>query len=148
LVILVENTITMKKLLSILCCAVILLSVSSCTKQYLNPVVANQNKTVYTDVVSTDWTAYTDPAGVKSYQLPINVNELDQASSDFDGVIVSISYDGGNTYEQLPEVYGNLSYSFTYNKGNVTLYAQTPDGTTAVQPTDAMKVKIVLVYSE
>jgi len=30
----------MKKLLSILCCAVILLSVSSCTKQYVNPVVA------------------------------------------------------------------------------------------------------------
>ncbi|MBS1520013.1 MAG: hypothetical protein JST50_03365 [Bacteroidetes bacterium] len=134
----------MKKLLSILCCAVILLSVSSCTKQYITP---NPNKTVYTDVTSTDWVAYTDGAGVKSYQLPINVDELDQASSDFDGVIVSISYDGGNTYEQLPEVYGNLSYSFTYNLHNVTLYAQTPDGTTAVQPTDPMKVKIVLVYS-
>jgi hypothetical protein len=138
----------MKKLLSILCCAVILLSVSSCTKQYVNPVVANQNKTVYADLASTDWVAFTDGAGVKSYQAVIDVNDLDQASSDFDGVIVAISYDGGNTYEQLPEVYGNLSYSFTYNKGNITLYAQTPDGLTAVQPTDPIKVKIVLVYSE
>jgi hypothetical protein len=134
----------MKRLLSILCCAVILLSVSSCTKQYITP---NPNKTVYANLASSDWVAYTDAAGVKSYQAPINVGDLDQASSDFDGVIVSISYDGGNTYEQLPEVYGNLSYSFTYNAGNVTLYAQTPDGLTAVQPTDAMKVKIVLVYS-
>jgi len=134
----------MKKLLSILCCAVILLSVSSCTKQYITP---NPNKTVYASVASSDWVAYTDAAGVKSYQAPINVSDLDQASSNFDGVIVSISYDGGATYEQLPEVYGNLSYSYTYNAGNVTLYAQTPDGLTAVQPTDPIKVKIVLVYS-
>lgn len=134
----------MKKLLSILCCAVILLSVSSCTKQYITP---NPNKTVYASVASSDWVAYTDAAGVKSYQAPINVSDLDQASSNFDGVIVSISYDGGSTYEQLPEVYGNLSYSYTYNAGNVTLYAQTPDGLTAVQPTDPIKVKIVLVYS-
>ena len=137
----------MKKLLSILCCAVILLSVSSCTKQYVSPVV-NPNKTVYRDLVASDWVAYTDGAGVKSYQAPLDVADLDQPSSDLDGVIVSISYDGGNTYEQLPEVYGNLSYSFTYNKGNITLYAQTPDGTTAVQPTDPIKVKIVLVYSD
>ena len=134
----------MKKLLSILCCTVILLSVSSCTKQYITP---NPNKTVYASVASSDWVAYTDAAGVKSYQAPINVSDLDQASSNFDGVIVSISYDGGATYEQLPEVYGNLSYSYTYNAGNVTLYAQTPDGLTAVQPTDPIKEKIVLVYS-
>jgi hypothetical protein len=118
--------------------------VSSCTKQYITP---NPNKTVYKDVAASDWVAYTDAGGVKSYQAAMDVSELDQPSSDFDGVIVSISYDGGNTYEQLPEVYGNLSYSFTYNAGNVTLYAQTPDGLTAVQPTDPIKVKIVLVYS-
>ena len=135
----------MKKLLSILCCAVILLTVSSCTKQYITP---NPNQTVYYDLASTGWTSYTDPAGVKSYQAPINVDQLDGASAQFDGVLVSISYDGGNTYEQLPEVYGNLSFTYTYNKGNLTIYAQTPDGTTAVQPTDAMKVKIVLVYSD
>ena len=134
----------MKRLLSILCCAVILLSVSSCTKQYITP---NPNKTVYRNVAVNDWVAYTDAAGVKSYQAPMDVSDLDQASSNLDGVIVSISYDNGNTYEQLPEVYGNLSYSFTYNKGNITLYAQTPDGLTAVQPSDPIVVKIVLVYS-
>jgi hypothetical protein len=134
----------MKKLLSILCCSVILLTVSSCTKQYITP---NPNKTVFADLVATDWTPYTDSGGVKSYQAPINVPQIDGASANLDGVVVSISYDGGNTYEQLPEVYGNLSYSYTYNAGNVTLYAQTPDGTTAVLPTDPMKVKIVVVYS-
>ena len=134
----------MKRLLSILCCSIILLTVSSCTKQYITP---NPNQTVYANLASTAWVAYTDPAGVKSFQAPINVPQLDNQSSNLDGVIVSISYDGGQTYEQLPEVYGNLSYTYTYNAGNITLYAQTPDGTTAVQPTDPIKVKIVLVYS-
>jgi hypothetical protein len=134
----------MKRLLSILCCSVILLTVSSCTKQYITP---NPNQTVYANLASTDWVAYTDGAGVKSFQAPVNVPQLDKTSAQLDGVVVSISYDGGQTYEQLPEVYGNLSYTYTYNAGNVTLYAQTPDGTTAVQPTDPIKVKIVLVYS-
>ena len=134
----------MKKLLSILCCSVILLTVSSCTKQYITP---NPNRTVYYDLVASGWSPFTDSGGVKSYQAPINVPQIDAATASLDGVVVAISYDGGNTYEQLPEVYGNLSYSYTYNAGNVTLYAQTPDGTTAVLPTDPMKVKIVLVYS-
>jgi len=140
-----HNFTYMKKLLSILCCAVILLSVSSCTKQYITP---NPNQTVTANLTSSSWVAYTDPGGVKSYQAAINVPQLDGASAKYDGVVVSISYDGGSTFEQLPEVYGNLSYTYTYNKGNVTLYAQSADGATAIQPTDSMIVKIVLVYSE
>jgi hypothetical protein len=134
----------MRKLLSIVCCSMVLLTVSSCTKQYVTP---NQNQTIFADLTASNWTPYTDNAGVKSYQAPIDVKQLDGASAQYDGVVVSISYDGGTTYEQLPEVYGNLSYSYTYNKGNVTIYAQTPDGITAVQPTDPIKVKIILVYS-
>jgi hypothetical protein len=132
----------MKKLLSIVCCAVVLLSVSSCTKQYITP---NQNKTIIRDITSADWTLST-ATGVVAYQAPLDV-PIDATSASLDGVIVSISYDGGDTYEQLPEVYGNISYSYTYNAGNITLYAQTPDGATAVQPTDPIKVKIVVVYS-
>ena len=128
-----------------------MLSVSSCTKQYVSPVV-NQNKTLTVDITSADWVAYTDG---KSYTVPINVPGLDDASAKYDGVVVSISYDGGSTYEQLPEVYNGLSFSYTYNGsggsgnvGNVSIYAQSPDGGTAIKPTDPIKVKIVLVYSE
>ncbi|HTK20587.1 MAG TPA: hypothetical protein VL442_13765 [Mucilaginibacter sp.] len=140
----------MKKLLSILCCAVILLSVSSCTKKYISPV-ANLNKTVNANITSADWVAYTDG---KSYYVPIAVPDLDNASAQYDGVVVSVSYDNGQTYEQLPEVYNGLSFSYTYNgpgtgdAGNVSIYAQSPDGGTAIKPTDPILVKIVLVYSE
>ena len=141
MVLIIENTSLMKKLLSILCCAVVLLSVSSCTKQYITP---NPNQTIYADVATSDWAAYSDG---KSYYVPISVAALDDASAKYDGVVVSVSYDGGQTYEQLPEVYNDLSYSFTYNTGNVTLYAQTSAGTLPAAAPDAVKVKIVLVYS-
>ncbi|WP_426670625.1 hypothetical protein ACPPVU_05155 [Mucilaginibacter sp. McL0603] len=140
----------MKKLLSILCCSVILLTVSSCTKQYITPPAPNQNQTITANIASTDWLAYTDG---KSYYVPIDVAALDDASAQFDGVVVSISYDGGKTYEQLPEVYNGLSFSYTYNgagtssAGNVSIYAQSPDGGTPIKPTDPIMVKIVLVYS-
>ena len=134
----------MKKVLTIISCAV-LFAFSSCTKQYVSPATTNQ--TVYADVATTDWALYTDNSGNKSYSAPINVNILDKGFASFGGIIVAISYDGGNTYEQLPEVYDNLSYSFTYNAGNVTLYAQSADGTTAIQPTLPIKVKIILVDS-
>lgn len=129
----------MKRLLSILCCTVVLLSVSSCTKQYITP---NPNQTIYADVATTDWVAYSDG---NSYDVPINVPQLDGGLAQYGGLIVSVSYDGGNTYEQLPEVYNNLSYSFTYNKGNVTIYAQTAAGTLPTAAPDPIKVKIILV---
>jgi hypothetical protein len=134
----------MKKIITILGC-VILLAVSSCTKQYISP--ATTNETFYADLASTDWTAYTDNNGSKSYTASINIAALDPNFAAIGGVIVAISYDGGKTYEQVPETYANVAYSFTYNAGNVSLYAQSSDGTTAVQPTLPIKVKIILVDS-
>lgn len=134
----------MKKIITIMGC-VVLLALSACTKQYVSPGTTNQ--TVYANVTSTDWTPYTDNNGSKSYEAPINVNLIDQNFAQVGGIIVAMSYDGGNTYEQLPEVYANVSYSYTYNAGNVTLYAQSADGTVAVQPTLPIKVKIILVDS-
>jgi hypothetical protein len=134
----------MKKILTILSCAV-LFALSSCTKQYVTPATTNQ--TFYADIATTSWTLYTDNSGNKSYTAPININALDQNFAQLGGVIVAISYDGGNTYEQLPEVYDNLSYSYTYNAGNISLYAQSADGTAAIQPSMAIKVKIILVDS-
>ena len=134
----------MKKIITILGC-VILLATASCTKQYISPGTTNQ--TVYANVATTDWTAYTDNNGSMSYRVPINVNLISNNFAQIGGIIVAISYDNGSTYEQLPEVYANLSYSYTYNAGNVTLYAQNAIGSAAVQPTLPMIVKIILVDS-
>jgi hypothetical protein len=129
----------MKKILSIIGC-VIVLAASSCTKKYITP---NPNQTIYATVNPTDWSLYSDG---KSYMASITAPQLGSNISDVGGVIVAISYTDG-VYEQIPEVYNGTSLSYTYNQGNLTLYAQSPDGATAVQPTTAIKVKVILVSS-
>jgi acid phosphatase class B len=69
----------MKKIITILGC-VILLAAASCTKQYMSPGTTNQ--TVYANVATTDWTAYTDNSGSMSYRAPINVNLIDNNFAD------------------------------------------------------------------
>ncbi len=128
----------MKKILTIVCCTLVLFSISSCTKQYITP---NPNVTLSATLAPSDWSLYTDG---KSYQAPITVSEIGPNFAQNGGIIVAISFSNG-VYEQIPEVYNGISYSYTYNAGNVTLYAQSADGTTAVQPTQSMNVKITLV---
>jgi hypothetical protein len=134
----------MKRILSIIGCIVVL-AASSCTKKYITP---NPNETLFATVNPTDWTLSTDG---KSYSAVIDVKDLDPNFNHYGGVIVSISYPNANpndeVYEQLPEVYGGTSFSYTYNAGSVAIYAQSPDGTTAFKPTDVINAKIVLVAS-
>ena len=134
----------MKKILTILGC-VILFAASSCTKQYVSPATTNQ--TYLYDVPATAWTPYKDNFGNSSYQASIAVNALSGDVAKYAGVLVAMSYDGGSTYEQLPEVYDGISYSYVYSSGNVSVYAQSSDGTAAVQPTLPIRVKVILVDS-
>ena len=135
----------MKKLLSIVCCSIILLSVSSCTKKYITP---NPNKTIVFDVPASAW-AVSDATTGLSYSTSLDVPEITPDFAHYGGVLVSISYDDkGDVYEQLPEVFNNTSFSYTYNDGNVTIYAQNSDGSAAVKPTDPIKAKVILVATE
>jgi len=134
----------MKKILTILGC-VILLAATSCTKQYITPGQTNQ--TFSFNVAPSVWTLTTDNGGVKSYSAPLAVPVSNGFIQSGGGVIVSISYDGGNTFESLPETYGGVAYSYTYNAGNVSIYAQSADGSTPIQPTLPIQANVVLVSS-
>jgi len=131
----------MKRILTIVCCSLVLFSISSCTKQYITP---NPNVTVTATLATSAWTLYADG---KSYQAPITVNEIGNDFANYGGIIVAISYADG-VYEQIPEVYNGVSYSYTYNAGNVTIFAQSADGTTPVAPTQSINVKITLVATQ
>ncbi len=134
----------MKKILTILGC-VILFAASSCTKQYVSPATTNQ--TYLYDVDASKWALTTDQSGVASYQLSLQLDALSNTAAKYAGVLVAISYDGGSTYEQLPETYAGIAYSYTYNSGNVSIYAQSADGAAAVKPTLPITVKVILVDS-
>jgi hypothetical protein len=128
----------MKKILTIVCSAMVLLSISSCTKQYITP---NNTETVYATLAPTDWSLYTDS---KSYAATINVADIDPNFANTGAVVVAISYADG-VYEGLPEVYNGTSFSYVYNEGAIQLFAQSADGTTPVAPTQNIKVKITLI---
>jgi hypothetical protein len=129
----------MKKILTIVCSAMVLLSISSCTKQYITP---NNTESVYATLAPTDWSLYTTDN--KSYQAVINVADIDHNFANTGAVIVAISYTDG-VYENLPEVYNGTSFTYVYNDGAVQLFSQSSDGTTPIAPTQNIKVKITLI---
>jgi hypothetical protein len=130
----------MKKILFLLLIGGGLL-VASCTKQY-NQVVPNQ--TVYSDIPSSSWTT-TDTG--KNYTVTINTPEIDQFFTDHGGINVYFTFNGGQQYEQIPEVYNNVSFTYTYTAGGVTLYAQSGLGNATISAPDSLTAKIVLVPS-
>jgi hypothetical protein len=129
----------MRKHLLIICCTMTLLAATSCTKQYVTP---NPNQTILFTI--TSWALTSDS---KAYATNLDIPEIDSYFQGHGGVLVYLSFDSGVTYEQVPEVYNNLSYSYTHSAGILTLYAQTADGTQPVNPPSNIQVKVVLVAS-
>lgn len=132
----------MKKLLSIICCLVIF-AASSCTKQYVAPAVTTTNKSFNSGAIAPgNWVLTTDKA---SYATDVNIPDITSNFTSYGGIIVSLTFDNGASYEQLPEVYNGVSYTYTYTTGKVTLYSQSADGTTAVLPTSTLIARVILV---
>ncbi|TSD64150.1 hypothetical protein FFF34_016510 [Inquilinus sp. KBS0705] len=131
----------MKKILSILCVAVIALTASSCKKETI--VAPNNNQTILTSVASSGWTS-TD--GGKTFSAVIDMPEIDSYFNDNGGVLVYLSFTDG-VWEQVPEVYNGTTYSYTHNPGKLVLYAQAYDAGVAIPRPDGAQVKIVLIES-
>lgn len=129
----------MKKILSIVC-VIVALAASSCTKQYITP---NPNQTILINVASSTWTT-TD--GGKTYSSVINTPEINSYFNDHGGVLVYFSFTNG-VYEQIPEVYQGVSFSYTHNQGSLALYAQSSDGVTPTTAPANMTLKLVLINS-
>ncbi len=129
----------MKKILTIIGC-IVLFAASSCTKQYVTP---NPNQTILITVKAGSWTT-TD--GGKTYSSVINTPEIDSYFNDHGGVLVYFSFTSG-VYEQIPEVYQGISYSYTHNPGSLALYEQASDGISVIQPPTDTVLKLVLIAS-
>jgi len=100
----------MKKLLFLLLISGGLL-VASCTKRY---DVVQPNQTVYADLKTTDWTT-TDTS--KNYTSIITPQPGSSFGAGSNGILIYFTFDGGKTYEQIPETYNNVAYSYTYTNG-------------------------------
>ena len=130
----------MKRILSILCLAILVLTASSCQKDNVAP---NNNVTIQTTVTSGGWSTLDNG---KTWKQAIDVPELDSYANDHSGVLVYLSFTN-SVYEQIPEVFNGVSYSYIHERGLLTVYAQAYDGNLTTPNPGAAGVKIVLVDS-
>lgn len=131
----------MKKILLFLLIGGGLLMAASCTKRY-DTVIPNQ--TVYKDIAPAAWTSADTN---KTYTTVIPAGALGSFGQGQDGVLIYFTFDGGKTYEQIPEVYNNISFTYTITAGEIVLYAQSANGAQTITPPIALTAKIVLVPS-
>ena len=127
----------MKKILFLLVIGGALFT-ASCTKRY-DVVQPNQHYT--TTVKPSDWTVTSDG---KSDSVSLPAKQIGNYFNQQGAVLVYFSFFEG-VYEQIPEVYNNVSYSYYNDAGNLVLYSQDAGGTTPYLPTQDITVKLVLV---
>ena len=127
-------------------CLALFFCMTGCTKKnyYTNPGVTFQ-----ASAVPSNWTFDNTS---NSYVLSINTPELDSYAADNYAVVVSISYldnTGQSTgvFETIPEVYNSVAYSYTYNTGNISVYAQGVNGSALSAAPSAMIVKVAIIPS-
>ncbi len=115
---------------------------SSCTTEKNEVVIPNQ--TIIGNVATNMWVLNT---GNNSYQAILNIPELDGETVELDAVQVYISF-GSNIWEPLPQVFGGVSYLYSYSPGKLYLDAQNATGTAPVKITAPIDIKIVIIKSQ
>jgi hypothetical protein len=127
----------MKKHIALLALFVLFMG-ASCKKEQIVP-----NRTVITTLTSGNWIKLN---GGRSYTASINMPEIDNYFNDYGGVLVYLSFENG-TYEQIPQVYNGVSYSYLTRSGQIVIEIQSSDGQAVISPPGSVKVKIVLIES-
>jgi hypothetical protein len=124
----------MKKILTLICCTIVL-AATSCKKEY---VTTSPSATTIFDTLP----AFVANSDVGGYTSTLNVPEITDYYDNHGAVLVYL--DNNGTYEQLPNVYGGVTFRAEYGKGVLYIDAQNADGTVPAKP-DPRKVKIVLI---
>ncbi|MDF3078068.1 MAG: hypothetical protein K0S09_1957 [Sphingobacteriaceae bacterium] len=118
----------------------ILLTLSSCEKnEYIVP-----NRTILVTLGAGNWIS---SAGGRNYLAAIDVPEIDSYFNDYGAVLVYASF-GNHVYEQIPEVYDGVSYSFSHKPGQIVIEIQSSDGKTVISPPGNVTIKVVLLESK
>jgi hypothetical protein len=123
--------------------AAVLLSIvlfGACTKTTVQQV--NQ---VFSAVYSLPGSSWTSNDGGLSYSTSLNVPELDNVIQNQGGVIVYLSFDNGQDYEAIPEVFSGIAYGAVHAVGSVTLDLHAVNGSTLSPPTGTILAKVLLL---
>lgn len=120
------------------------IGMGSC-KKTVNQVVNQGFSAVYT-LKASGWKANSASTYI-NYEFPFP--ELDQIILDHGGVMVYLSFDGGVTYEAVPEVVGNVAYGTYHYLQTVGIDLSPADNTgTVTAPTQDILAKVVLLDAQ
>jgi len=122
-----------------------LFAMGSCTK-HVTQVVDQGFSAVYT-IHSSDWTAdtYTGTSPLNQYAVVLNVPEVDDQIVANGAVMVYLSFDGGNTYDELPAEEGGISYNTLHWKSSVYIGFHTLNGSNPTLPNGDVVAKVVIL---
>jgi len=129
----------MKKIHLLLLMLPLVTLLSSCEKkEYIVP-----NRTIITELRPGNW--ITSDNG-RTYSAAIDMPEIDNYFNERGGVLLYVSF-GSQTYEQLPQVYNGVAYSYSTQPGQIVIDIQSSDGIEVINPPGSMTIKIVLIES-
>ncbi|UKJ08463.1 hypothetical protein [Solitalea lacus] len=111
--------------------------------QDITEVYTTPARTVITDRLPSEWTAYSNGTG---YYTTVNMPEITSNFNATGAVLVYMSFDQGY-YDALPQVVNGVSYFFASTPGLVQIDMQTINGSQLSRP-GPTSVKIVLVDAE
>lgn len=128
----------MKKILTLICCTVIL-AATSCKKE---TIIGPGATTIFTS--TTGWSFDT---GINAYTTTIPMPEIDSYYDKHGAVLVYLqdTDNGGTTYEQLPDVFDGVTYRAVYTGGSLYIDAQNADGSKLAAAPGKINIKVVLV---
>lgn len=102
------------------------------------------NRTIITDVNARGWVTYDSG---KTYEVKIDLPEYDNYYHEEGAILVYASF-GDSGYEQVPQVFDGISYSYIAFRGRLTIQIQDSDAFGEVTPPSQMRLKIVLIDSQ
>lgn len=112
----------MKKILLALAIgSVSLLTLNSCTKEYITNNELVPSVTMVYERVANDWSG-TD----NSAYLELSVPELTQYYINQGIISVAISSNNEQTYHTIPSTFNAIAYSYDYSVGKIIIKAQDP----------------------
>ncbi|WP_139125792.1 hypothetical protein [Arcticibacter eurypsychrophilus] len=116
----------------------LMLMMSACEQtEYVVP-----NRTIIVDISSGDWVTYDKGY---TYEVPIDLPEYDDYNNEEGAILVYRSLDNRN-YEQIPQVYNGIAYSYVATAGSLKIEVQGAEDLIIERP-KSMTVKIVLIDS-
>ncbi|GGB18780.1 hypothetical protein [Puia dinghuensis] len=119
------------------------LSFSACTKTVTQAV--NQVYSATYTIKPTDWAL--DNSGLFYYKVDLSVPEIDNLVVQDGGVEVYLSFDGGTTFDAIPETISGITYNALHQAGTLTIgyYTESNIATPPPLPNGSVLAKVIIL---